>query len=476
MGHLARTGLEILNHRGEAAHGIAYIDNNTGAFELRTRLGLVRDTDIFHRMINSDFLIGHTRYGTSGPEDIANAQPFKFVSRDMIEFALSHNGNITNDEEIRQLMRGNGAATLAYRSATTDSVVIGQLLEKVVRRGSLQPRSIADALSPLIGSYSLAILVGGTDPAILAIRDKEGRMPLSVGENTRGFFVASESVAFEPDFLNAPNNREVKPGELVIVRKSGFESYQLFDSDGMAKQICTFQWVYMAREDTTIAGANVANVRGRLGEVIARNYRPQVDYVVPILDSGLPGAVEYSNASGVPLRIGIKKNRYMSSRTFQAASQQEREVGVENKHSVLSTMVEGRRVLVIDDSLVRGTTTSKLVSKLRAKGAKEVHLAFTFPAIISACVFGIDFYNDQLLARRFMDMPEEERNRDMAEKIRADSVYFVKVPDLVETISREGKGITRDDLCVSCLTGVYRPSEIRVVEEGVRRGGVRRFD
>ncbi len=439
MQSYAKNSMQILNHRGENAHGIAFIDGRR-RIVARKNTGLVRDSHVFESRVQSPMLIGHTRYVTSSSNNTSNTQPIHIILHGL-DYAVSHNGNIVNDAEIREEL---GMRNLRM----SDTRTLALLLKDSLRSGKTFEGLIHDALEKVNGSYSMAILLNKEEPVILAIRDRFGFMPLSVGENRHGFFVASESVTFGKGYLNA-ESREVLPGEMVIISRNGMESIKLFDSN--EKQFCMFQWIYMGRPESVIGGSNIYLVREMLGAKIALRYRPSIDFVVPVPDSGLAVAYGYAKATGMPIRMGLVKDRYESKRSFMQNSQKQREEVLGKKLNVVPEVVHGKRILLLDDSLVRGTTTKKTIEMLREAGAKSVHIAFSCPPIISQCGYGVDFYNEQLLARTYMQKEGSEMNKAVAKAIGADSLYYNTISDLSDAISREEK-----DLCLSCLTGVYR--------------------
>ncbi|MDE1871407.1 MAG: amidophosphoribosyltransferase [Candidatus Micrarchaeota archaeon] len=435
---VASTGLGTLNHRGENAHGVAVLDGN-GRIATQKELGLVRDSKIFSNALRGNMLIGHTRYITSSESSMSNAQPIQLETESGIQYAISHNGNIANDKGIKSILRieGNGVS---------DTRALGMLLGRGIGDNDLSGE-MRSRLGMTIGSYSLAIVIGGKSPKLIATRDKYGYMPLFFGQNERGFFVASEPVTLSRKYLDAPY-RPIAPGEMLEIDRTGVRTYQLFESQ--QKQYCMFQWIYMCRPDSTIEGANVYKMRESMGFRIAGNYRPDVDCIVPVPDSGISVAYGYNQATGIPIRMGIVKDRYESKRSFMQEDQKLRVNVVNKKLSVVAEVVKGNRVLLMDDSLVRGTTIAGTIKELRDAGANEVHIAVSCPPIISQCHFGLDFYNKDLIARQYMDRKHEKMSELVAAKIGADSFYYPTIPDLVSAI-----GVREKDLCLSCLNGKY---------------------
>ncbi len=452
MRKFAESSLKILNHRGEEAHGIAFIDESRHIKAKRSS-GLVRDSHIFEPNVYSPMLIGHTRYATSSFNDIANAQPIYKWNKDM-DYAICHNGNIANDALLRKELGINN-------EKLSDTHVLYALLTDALRKREGMEERMHDALERINGSYSIAILLNQEVPVIIAVRDKFGYMPLSVGENEHGRYVASESVVFGRNYLNA-ESREVRPGEMVVISREGMSSYQLFNSE--RQQFCMFQWIYMCRPESFFEGRNVYLVRKMLGAMIAVRYRPDVEYVMPIPDSGIAVAAGYSMATGLPMEMGIVKDRYESRRSFMQNDQKGREEVLNKKLNVIGEVVRGRKILLMDDSLVRGITTRNTVKMLREAGAKEVHMAFSCPPIVSGCSYGIDFYNEQLIARPQMGKNAAETNKAMAEAVGADSLYYITLSDLSDVI-----GSDESRLCLSCLTGKYA-QQLVMTSEKERRG------
>ena len=437
LGCYARIALGTLNHRGEDAHGISFVDPRTGKLETIKSAGLVRDSGIFDREIAGEVLIGHTRYRTSSTDTLENAQPIQIEIPDGRRAAIAHNGNLTNDREILKY------DLKSEQEGISDTRVLGMLLGRSMQRRDFVG-SLRDALSMVRGSYSMTVLVDGK---VIALRDPYGYMPLRVGENDEGFFVASESVTFGRKYLNAAS-REVAPGEMLVISKEeGIVSYPLLKPK--QKQHCMFQPVYMLRPDSMFEGSCVSEIRQRQGYEIGMKYRPKVDMVLPVPESGFPLSFGYSQATGVPVYMGIVRIRYEPGRSFMQGSAAQRK-SVRNEKFNVSEVVDGKRVLEIDDSTVRGGTQKELVAELRDCGAKEVHVALGCPPIISECRYGIDIYNRDLIARPYMSLSQAEMNKEIAKIIGADSVYYQTIDGLVNAI-----GVHRENMCLSCLTGVY---------------------
>ncbi|MGA3020432.1 MAG: amidophosphoribosyltransferase [Candidatus Micrarchaeales archaeon] len=447
----ARVGLDASNHRGEEGLGIGFVNPETGKIEVRREMGLVRDSHVFDKRIFGSLLIGHTRYRTSSTCSMENLQPIPFSLKDGTTAAISHNGNITNDRELlKKVLKKE-------QKGISDTKVIGMLLGQNLGKKK-DVDAVRESLSRVVGSYSMVVLVGGERPRVLVIRDPYGYMPLRIGRNRDGFFVASESVAFGNKYLNAAS-RDVAPGEMVVMDQKGMVTYQLFERK--REQHCMFQAVYMYRPDSQFEGKSVAEIREKLGFEVAGRYRPDVNIIIPIPETGWDIGLGYSRATGIPIRRGVVRDRYESGRSFMRGDQLSREKVVNRKLNVIPEIVRGKHVLITEDSLVRGTTMKGMINEIRAAGAEEIHVAFSCPPITDECRYGIDFYNDKLIARSFKGRPAEEINREIAKEIGADSVYYQTMDGLIDALA-----VSREKLCLSCLTGVYvQPGSFMTEEE-----------
>jgi amidophosphoribosyltransferase len=373
--------------------------------------------------------IGHTRYSTTGSSHAANAQPC-LITASNGDLALGHNGNIVNADVLRRDLQEQGIAF----GTGTDSEVIAQLLSNAPG-GSWEERW-SYAMRRLQGAYSLVVL---TPHELMAARDPMGNRPLCLGRLDGGWVVASETCAF--DHLGAQFVREIEPGEVVRISTGGVESFQVAEPQ---KAFCIFEYIYFARPDSVIDGKLVYPVRMELGAQLAREHPADGDAVIGVPDSGTVAAVGYARESGIPLVEGFVKNRYVG-RTFIQPDQRIREVGVHLKLNPLPELLQGRRVVVVDDSIVRGTTTPRVVAMLRKAGAREVHMRITAPPIISPCFFGIDFGTRwELIAGRMNDVEEIRRHID------ADSLGYLSVEGLLGAV-----GLPKDKFCLACFTGNY---------------------
>lgn len=438
LGSYAKLGLGALNNRGETAHGLAFLRKD-GTLESRKSMGLVRDSRIFDESIFGGMLIGHTRYITSSINSPENTQPIMFELESGDKAAISHNGNINNDKELRKLLG-------MEQEGVSDTKTLGVLLSKSLQKEN-EIDSLRQELGKAVGSYSLAILVSGSNPKVVAIRDPFAIMPLSWGENEDAYFIFSESTAAGSNYLNSTSNN-IAGGEMVVIDRKGVTRHQLFEQKKMRFDM--FQYVYMGRPETVFEGQSVYTVRKRFGTEIAKHYKPEVDMVVPIMDSGYYVALGYNQATGLRVEAAIVKDRYESRRSFMQNEQKSRGEVAKKKLNVIPQAVEGMRVLLIDDSIIRGNQLKPLVDALKKAGAKEVHLAVSCPPIISQCPYGIDFYDEELIARPYKDRPVEEIEKLVAKKMGLDSMYYQRIDGLTA-----GIGLPKDKLCLGCLTGEY---------------------
>jgi len=423
--------LNALQHRGQEAAGIAVYDRDERCIKTYKGLGLVneafRDLDV--SQIGGSRGIGHTYYSIklSTPQ---NAQP-TVVQTASGDIALAHNGIITNAAELKKSLMGQGH-TFALGS---EEESIAFLLSQHLQHRSFE-KAVRQVMKTLQGSYSLAIMY---NDRVFGLRDPLGIRPLCLGKNDRGYVIASETVAL--DALGASLVRDVRPGELVELTPDGVTSYQLAELPHRAH--CFFEYVYFARADSVIDGVDVYQTRVAIGERLAREHPAEAELVVPIPDSGRAHAFGFARASGLPLAEGLMKNRYIG-RTFIMPSQDLREKFVQLKMNPIRSIVGGRRVVLVDDSIVRGTTMRQMVELLRSRGAAEVHVRIGSPPIKAPCYLGIDMTSrEQLIAA-------DKTVEDIQRSIRADSLGYISIQGLVEAM-----GINRDDLCLGCVTGQY---------------------
>jgi amidophosphoribosyltransferase len=430
VARLTYYGLYALQHRGQESAGIAVGDGRQ--VQLHKAMGLV--PEVFQQgdldELKGYVAIGHVRYSTTGASSPINAQPLVFrYAGGML--GLAHNGNLTNVSELRARLASTGSVF----QSSTDSEVIVNLIARYGQASLVD--AIMKCMIDLKGAYSLVIL---TEKKLLAVRDPHAFRPLCLGTlPDGGYVVASESCAL--DTVGAHWVRDVAPGEIIIVDEDGLTSLQ-----GMLprrRAHCIFEYIYFARADSLMDGFNVNRVRREMGRQLAREYAVEADLVIPVPDSGIAAARGYAEASGIPFEEGLMKNRYIG-RTFIQPSQDLRDLGVRLKLNPIREVLAGKRVIMVDDSLVRGTTSSKLIAMLRDCGVKEVHLCLSSPPVVHSCYYGIDTSNEEeLVAAR---MPLEEIRR----LINADGLYYLSIEGLLSVF-----GERRNDFCTACFTGDY---------------------
>jgi amidophosphoribosyltransferase len=421
-------GLLSLQHRGQESAGIAAVQDKT--IECRKGMGLVGE--IFnHETINQikgSAAVGHVRYSTSGTSSIENAQPF--VSRFKLgSIAVAHNGTLTNADVVRELLEDAGIGF----SSSSDSEVIINLITKNYKKGL--EKALTDTIKFIKGSYALVVLTGD---AMVGARDPNGIRPLCLGKLDGGWILASESCAI--DAVGGEFVRDIEPGEVIIISQEQVLSFSF--SEKTRRAVCSFEYVYFARPDSVIDGVDVYGARIRAGEILARESAVAVDLVIGVPDSGVPAAIGYGKATGTPFGMGIVKSKYVG-RTFIAPDQDSRERAVSVKHNVIRTEVEGKRVVIIDDSIVRGTTSRRLVSILKKAGAREVHIRVCSPPVRFPCYFGIDTPHRKDLISNTNNVQE------LCKSLGADSLAFISVEGLLESL--DGKG----GYCLGCFTGEY---------------------
>ena len=428
-------GLFALQHRGQEAAGIAVSDG--------TRVKMHKDTglvaNVFHQsemaQLTGYHSIGHTRYSTTGSNSTRNIQPF-LVETMHGPLAVAHNGNLINTAALREelLARGFGL------TATSDTEVLTLML--AAAGGRTWEDRIERTLPAWKGAFSLVVLVGDR---VIAVRDPWGFRPMSVGRlPTGGYAVASETCALTT--IGCVDIDEVKPGEIVTLQGAELSRRQAL-TPASTEARCTFEFVYFSRPDSVWAGRNVHHVRQRLGEELAAESGVEADVVIPVPDSSIPAAIGYSRASGIPHNDGLIKNRYIG-RTFIEPTQDLRERGVALKFNALAENLAGKRVVMIDDSMVRGTTAGPLVKLIRDAGATEVHLRITCPPITHACHFGVDMGHDGDLMAARLSVDK------MREHIGADSLAFLSLEGMMRAIRHDGSGASAG-YCNACFTGDY---------------------
>jgi amidophosphoribosyltransferase len=440
-------GLFALQHRGQEAAGIAVGDGER--IVVFKDMGLV--SQVFDESILSslhgDIALGHTRYSTAGGKKWENVQPMFRTSPDGTDVALGHNGNLVNPVELRQeaVERGLGEFAGDGEAATSDTAVITALLADSVRDGRTVFESARELLPRIKGAYCLTFTDGRT---LYAARDPHGVRPLVLGRLERGWVVASETCAL--DIVGAAFVREIEPGELVAIDAGGVRTERFAETQHKG---CIFEYVYLARPDTVIRNRPVNATRIEIGRRLAREHPAEGDLVIPVPDSGTPAAVGYARESGIPFGQGLVKNAYVG-RTFIQPSQTLRQLGIRLKLNPLKQVIAGKRLIVVDDSIVRGNTQRALIRMLREAGAAEVHVRIASPPVKWPCFYGIDFASPGELIANAIAGDAPNGTAALTESIRsaigADSLGFVTIDEMVEATEQ-----SRDQLCVACFDGKY---------------------
>lgn len=435
-------GLYSLQHRGQESAGISAYDG----VEMSTYRGMGLVCDVFNngniKGLNGNVGIGHVRYSTTGKSLIENSQPF--VSEfDSGTIAIAHNGDIINSMELRKNLQCDGHD---FRS-TTDSEVICHLLTIEYAQTGDMVKAMKNVSKRLIGSYSLVILINGD---LMVVRDPVGIKPLSMGKVDGMTLVASETVAF--DVVGAEYVRDVEPGEILVINDE-IKSFTMPQRENIRRAHCMFEYVYFARPDSILDGRNVYDVRLNIGRALFQEHGVDADVVMPVPDSAITAAIGYSRQSNLPYGEGLIKNRYIG-RTFIMPTQEERETSVRLKMNPIKSELEGKRIVLVDDSIVRGTTSKALVDVLREAGAKEIHLRVGCPPIISPCYYGIAMATKKEL------IASDKEVEGIRKTLGVDSLGYLSLESLVECI-----GIKKDELCTGCLTGEYPTSLPENIEE-----------
>ena len=433
---LTYTALYALQHRGQESCGIAV--NNDGVIVSHKDLGLVPEVfnqEVLNRLGTGEIAVGHVRYSTTGNHNRSNAQPLviRHVKGPMV---LAHNGNLTNAWELREQLEMSGAIF----HSTNDSEVISYIKTKERLNSKSIEQAVEQAMYQIKGAYSMVIM---SPTKLIAVRDPNGFHPLCIGRLGDATIFASETCAL--DTIGAEFVRDVKPGEIVIVDKKGMRSIETHC--GGKSSLCVFEFVYFARPDSVVDGASVHNARLRAGAFLALEHPVQADVIIGVPDSGLDAALGFARQSGIPYGVGFIKNRYIG-RTFIQPTQGQRENAVKLKLNAVRATVQGKRVVMIDDSIVRGTTMKRIVSLLREAGATEVHIRISSPPFVNPCYFGTDIDSkDKLIACR---MSTEE----ICKEFGADSLGYLSingVKQIAESCSL--------NFCSACFDGNY-PAEI----------------
>jgi len=435
-------GLYSLQHRGQESAGISAHNGD----KLSTFRGMGLVCDVFNNGnvegIDGNVGIGHVRYSTTGKSKIENSQPM-FSNFDLGTIAVAHNGDIINSPELRYELE-----LLGYEfESTTDSEVLCHLLSREILKTSNVAESIRNVTKMLNGSYSIVIMF---NEDLYVVRDPSGIKPLSMGELGDMTMVASETVAF--DVLGAKHLRDVEPGEIIHIGDE-IESYKLSETEKPRRAHCMFEYVYFARPDSVLDGSSVYKVRLNIGKALSKEFPADADVVMPVPDSAITAAIGFSRESGLGYGEGLLKNRYVG-RTFIMPTQEERETSVRLKMNPIRSELEGKKIVLVDDSIVRGTTSKSLVKVLREAGAKEIHLRVGCPPIISPCYYGIAMATKKEL------IASDKNVEEIRKILGVDSLGYLSLESLIECI-----GIEDGNLCVGCLTGEYPTDLPENIEE-----------
>ncbi|WP_274629436.1 amidophosphoribosyltransferase [Arvimicrobium flavum] len=428
-------GLHALQHRGQEAAGIVSYDGNQ--FHVERHVGLIGDTFTKQTVLNrlkGTRAIGHTRYATTGGSGLRNVQPF-FAELADGGLAIAHNGNITNAMTVQRRLQKDGSIF----SSTSDTETILHLIATSKERDT--NARFVDAVRQIEGAFSLVAL---TSKKMIGVRDPLGIRPLVLGDLDGAWILASETCAL--DIIGARFVRDLKPGEMVVVTTKGVESH--FPFEAQKPRFCIFEYVYFARPDSIVEGRNVYDVRKRIGAELARENPVEADIVVPVPDSGTPAAIGFAQAANLPFELGIIRNHYVG-RTFIQPTDSIRHMGVKLKHNANRRILEGKRVVLVDDSIVRGTTSQKIVQMVRDAGAREVHMRIASPPTRASCFYGVDTPETAKLLASRMSI------EDMAEFIRVDSLGFLSLDGLYRAVGEEGRNEEQPQFCDACFSTQY---------------------
>ena len=429
-------GLYALQHRGQESAGI--VAGNGNRVAIHKDMGLVHDvfSERTLQRLSGHLAIGHVRYSTTGASNIINTQPF-MVTHKGISLSVAHNGNLVNAIALRQELERQGSVF----QTTMDSEIIIHLLARNIDRGLQE--AVKETFARIQGAYSLLLM---TQDTMVAVRDPNGFRPLCLGILENGaYVVASETCAL--DLIEAKYMREVEPGEVLIINEQGIISLSPWAQ--AEKRYCIFEHVYFSRPDSEIFGVNVYTARKRMGEILAREANIDGDLVMPFPDSGDYAAIGYAYASGIPLEMGMIRNHYVG-RTFIQPTQSMRDFSVKVKLNPVRSLLKGKRVIIVEDSIIRGTTARSRIKALRQVGAKEVHMVVSCPPTRHACYYGIDFPTDSQLIAAGHTINE------VCEFIGLDSLTYLSLEGMVEAT-----GLSRDHFCLACYTGEYIIEPVR---------------
>ena len=427
--NLTYLGLYAQQHRGQESAGIVSTDGEN--FHTHRGMGLV--ADIFKKSeiknLQGRHTIGHVRYSTSGESGLRNCQPFSYEYAHG-GIAMCHNGNIVNALELRKALEKEGSIF----QSTSDTEVLIHLVAK--SRATSMTERLAEAVQQLSGGFSLLVLA---EKRLVGVRDRDGIRPLVLGKLDDAWILASETCAF--DLIGADYVRDIEPGEMVVIDDNGIHS--LHPLDNCKPHFCVFEYVYFARPDSTLEGVNVYQARYQIGVQLAKEAPAKADVVVPVPDSGVPPAMGFAEASGIPFQMGLIRNHYVG-RTFIEPKQSIRNFGVKLKLNPNRKLIKGKRVILVDDSIVRGTTSRKIVEMVRAAGAAEVHMRISSPPTKHSCFYGVDTPDAEELMANKMNLEE------MRKAIGADSLAFVSFEGMYTAV-----GKPREQHCDACFSGNY---------------------
>ncbi|WP_409199340.1 amidophosphoribosyltransferase [Methanobrevibacter sp. DSM 116169] len=433
--------LYALQHRGQESAGIA-THNQLKGINYYCGMGLI--TDVFKNYeinkLDGSVGIGHVRYSTTGESKLENCQPF-VTSFNNGFIAVAHNGDIINAHLIREQLINEGCE-FKSDAESADSEVVCTLLKKEFNKNRDIIESLKSVTDVLMGSYSLVILINGD---LYVVRDPAGMKPLAIAQKDDEYIVASETVAF--DVINAKFIRDVEPGEIIFFKDDKINSVMLDSANNTKKSHCMFEYVYFARPDSTIDGKNVYQTRVNMGKALFDEFPIDADLVVPVPDSSIPAAIGYSRASGIPYGEGLIKNRYVG-RTFIMPTQEERELAVKLKINPMKEVLKDKRIVLIDDSIVRGTTSESLIQVVKEAGPKEIHFLVACPPVIAPCYYGVAMASkNELIAAN-------NTTEEIKEKLGVNSLHYISEDALIKSI-----GIDKNDLCLGCINEEY-PTEI----------------
>ena len=438
-------GLHALQHRGQEAAGVVSTDGEH--FHTHRSLGLVGDNfnteEIIGRLSGSK-AIGHNRYSTAGETMLRNVQPL-FADFEFGGLAIAHNGNLTNAYQLRKKLVERGCIF----QSTMDTEIIVHLI--AISQFSTVVDRMIDALRHVKGAYSLVAL---TENSLIGVRDPIGVRPLVLGHIDGAYIICSETCAL--DIIGAEFVRDIDPGEIVIISDDGVRSIKPFTK--REQKFCIFEYIYFARPDSMVEGCNVYQVRKEIGAELARESHVDADIVVPVPDSGVPAAIGYASQANIPFELGIIRNHYVG-RTFIEPSDQIRHLGVKLKHNANRGDIKGKKVILVDDSIVRGTTSEKIVTMVRDVGASEVHMRISSPPTTNSCYYGIDTPEREKLLAANLSIEE------MAKHIGADTLSFITMDGLYRAVGESARVTEEPQYCDACFSGEY-PIELTDQEDG----------